>query len=121
MDTTILAAAASAYARQPLLADSLAVEAAAAAISADMAAFTDWLHSACANASQVSSERITRIPAMLTSRLSAADTPQVLHLWLTGDDGDALEARRELTQRYARECAPLVDRAIARELERLNG
>lgn len=82
---------------------------------ADMDAFSDFL--SCPDAKHIVSERVTRIPALLPQRLAEADLPQVLHIVLTGDDGDALAARNELVRRYLAAHGEYLGRLAADELE----
>lgn len=82
---------------------------------ADMDAFSDFL--SCSGATHVVSERVTRIPALVPQRLAEADLPQVLHIVLTGDAGDALAARDELVCRYLAAHGEYLGRLAADELE----
>jgi hypothetical protein len=68
-------------------------------VSADMLAFFEWFADEV-HPEHVESERITRHPALTERRLQEATAAQVMHLVLTGDDGDALLARKELRARY---------------------
>lgn len=63
-----------------------------ALLLADMELFSDFI--SCHGKRHISSERITRIPAMVESRLQAADTAEVLHLLLNSEHPAAIELRR---------------------------
>lgn len=75
------------------------IEYARALVMDDMDMFTDFI--SCHGSRSVSSERITRHPALIPQRVEAADLPQLLHLFANSDDASTVVAARdELVRRY---------------------